>query len=154
MKEGLSYGVGSHGRGSIFDRAGSWTVQAIAAPQNIGKVDAALRDELDKALKDGFSDEEIAKAKSGWAPSFAQNRVQDQRLAGRLLAHLDAGRTFLTWDKLFEQRMHALTPEQVRAALRKYVDPAKLTVVKAGDFRSCGSDELGRCRGGSDQRMF
>jgi zinc protease len=134
VKEGLSYGVGSSAAGSVFDRAGAWTAQATAAPQNIGKVDAALRDELDKALKDGFTDDEIAKAKSGWVPSFAQNRVQDSRLASRLLAHLDAGRTFLTWDKVFEQRMLALTPEQVRAALRKYVDPSTLTVIKAGDF--------------------
>jgi zinc protease len=134
VKEGLSYSVGSQAAGSIFDRAGSWNMQAIAAPQNIDKVEAALREELDKALKDGFSDEEIAKAKSGWVPKFAQNRVQDGRLVGRLLSHLDTGRTFLTWDKPFEQRMLALTPEQVRTALRKYLDPAKLTIVKAGDF--------------------
>jgi zinc protease len=94
----------------------------------------ALRDELDKALKDGFTDEEITKAKSGWVQLFAQSRAQDQQLAGRLLAHLDAGRTFLTWDKAFEARVLAATPEEVRAALRKYIDPAKLTIVKAGDF--------------------
>ncbi len=97
-------------------------------------MEAALRDELDKALKDGFTDEEITKAKSGWAQLFAQNRVQDQALANRLLAHLDSGRTFLTWDKAFEARVLASTPADVRAALRKYIDPAKLTIVKAGDF--------------------
>jgi len=91
-------------------------------------------DELDKALKDGFTDEEITKAKSGWSQLFAQNRVQDQQLANRLLAHLDSGRTFLTWDKAFEARVLASTPADVRAALRKYLDPAKLTIVKAGDF--------------------
>ncbi len=68
-------------------------------------------------------------------PKFAQNRVQDGQLVSRLLAHLDNGRTFLTWDKVFEQRMLAVTPEQVRAALRKYIDPAKLTIIKAGDFK-------------------
>jgi len=134
VKEGLSYGVGSQVQGSIFDRAGGWTAQAIAAPQNIGKVEVALRDELDKALRDGFTDEEITKAKSGWAQLFAQNRVQDQALANRLLAHLDSGRTFLTWDKAFESRVLAASPGDVRAALRKHIDPAKLTIVKAGDF--------------------
>jgi zinc protease len=134
VKEGLSYGVNSQIIGPIFDRAGGWTVSAIAAPQNIAKVEAALREELAKALKDGFTDEEVAKAKAGWVPKFAQNRVQDQQLAGRLLSHLDSGRTFLTWDKVFEARILAVTPEQVRTALRKYVDPARLTVIKAGDF--------------------
>jgi zinc protease len=134
VKEGLSYGVGSQVQGSLFDRAGGWTAQAIAAPQNMGKVELALRDELDKALKEGFSDAEIAKAKSGWAQLFAQNRAQDQALSARLLSHLDTGRTFLTWDKAFEARVLAATPDDVRAALRKYIDPAKLTIVKAGDF--------------------
>jgi zinc protease len=134
VKEGLSYGVGSSIIGPVFGRAGGWSAQAIAAPQNIAKVEAALREELDKVLKDGFTDEEIAKAKSGWVQSFAEIRAQDQRLVGRLLQHLDAGRTLLTWDKAFEQRLLAVTPEQVRAAARKHLDPAKLTVVKAGDF--------------------
>jgi predicted Zn-dependent peptidase len=44
VKEGLSYSVGSSVGGGLFDRAGSWTMQAIAAPQNIDKVQAALRD--------------------------------------------------------------------------------------------------------------
>jgi zinc protease len=134
VKEGLSYGVGSQAAGNIFDRAGTWTAQATAAPQNIAKVETALREEIEKALRDGFTDEEVARAKSGWAQQYAQNRVQDQSLASRLLSHLDSGRTFLTWDKAFEARVLAVTPEAARAALRKYLDPKKLTVVKAGDF--------------------
>jgi zinc protease len=134
VKEGLSYGVGSQAAGNIFDRAGTWMAQATAAPQNIAKVEAALREELEKVLKDGFTDEEIAKAKSGFAQQYAQNRVQDQSLASRLLSHLDTGRTFITWDKAFEARVLAVTPEAARAALRKHLDPKKLTIVKAGDF--------------------
>jgi zinc protease len=139
VKEGLSYGVSAQGGGGIFDRAGSWMAQAIAAPQNIAKVETALREEIALALKDGFTDAEIAKAKSGWQQSFAQIRVQDQQLAGRLLSHLDSGRTFLLWDKAFEQRVLAVTPEAVRAALRKHLDPARLTIVKAGDFAKAGA---------------
>ncbi len=134
VKEGLSYSVGSQAAGTIFDRAGSWMAQAIAAPQNVAKVETALHEELDKALKGGFTNEEIAKAKSGFVQQFAQNRAQDEWLAGRLLSHLDSGRTLLTWDKAFETRMLAVTPESARAALRKFLDPAKLTIVKAGDF--------------------
>ncbi len=134
VKEGLSYSVGSQAAGSIHDRAGTWTAQAIAAPQNVAKVEAALREELERALRDGFTAEEVAKAKSGFIQSYAEVRTQDSQLAGRLLAHLDSGRTLLTWDKAFEERVMAATPEQIRAALRKHVDPAKLTIIKAGDF--------------------
>jgi zinc protease len=134
VKDGLSYSVGSTAGGPIFGRAGTWAAQAIAAPQNIAKVETALREELDKVLKDGFTDAEIAKAKSDWKQSFAQIRIQDASLVSRLLSHLDSGRTLLTWDKAFEERMLALTPEQMLAALRKHIDPSKLTIVKAGDF--------------------
>ena len=30
--------------------------------------------------------------------------------------------------------MMALTPEQMLTAMRKHIDPSKLTIVKAGDF--------------------
>jgi len=133
-KEGLSYSVSSSAGGPIFGRSGSWTMQAISAPQNIARVETALREELEIALRDGFTDEEVAKAKSDWQQSFAQIRIQDAQLVSRLLSHLDSERTFLTWDKAFEERMLALTPEQMLDALRKHIDPSKLTIVKAGDF--------------------
>ena len=31
--------------------------------------------------------------------------------------------------------MKALTPEQVNAAIRKYINPEKLIIVTAGDFK-------------------
>jgi zinc protease len=40
----------------------------------------------------------------------------------------------LAWDKQFEGRLVALTPEQILAVTRKYIDPAKISFVKAGDF--------------------
>ena len=56
-----------------------------------------------KALKDGFTDAEIAKAKSGWQQSFSRRTAcRTSRWPDRLLSHLDSGRTFLTWDKAFE----------------------------------------------------
>jgi zinc protease len=135
VQDGLSYSVSSSAGGPIFGRSGSWTMQAIAAPQNIAKVETALREELEKALKDGFTADELAKAKADWKQSFAQTLIQDSSLVSRLLQHLDNGRTLLTWDKAFEERMLALTPEQTLTALRKHLDPSKLTIVKAGDFK-------------------
>ena len=40
----------------------------------------------------------------------------------------------LKWDEAFEQKLAELTPAQVRDALRRHLDPSKLTLVKAGDF--------------------
>ena len=87
-----------------------------------------------RALKDGFTDAEVGSAKSGILSTRAQTRAQDAALAGAWTGNLYLGRTF-EWSKEFERKVMALTPAQVSAALRKYVDPAKLTVVKAGDFK-------------------
>jgi predicted Zn-dependent peptidase len=78
--------------------------------------------------------EEIAKAKAGYSQNVAQQRAQDSFLATRLQAHIDNGYNFLTWDKALEDRIMAVTPEQVSAAFRRHIDPARITYVKAGDF--------------------
>ncbi len=44
------------------------------------------------------------------------------------------GRTML-WGEQLEARIQALTPEQINAAFRRLVDPAALSIVKAGNFR-------------------
>ena len=146
QKEGLSYGVGSELAVGPEDRAGSWTAYAIAAPQNVAKVETAFREELARALKDGFTNAEVASAQTGIVSSRMQTRSQDAALAGAWTGNLYLGRTF-EWSKEFEQKVIALTPAQVTAALRKYVDPAKLTIVKAGDFKQgCSKLEHGCAR--------
>jgi zinc protease len=133
QKDGLSYGVGSELSVGPLDRAGAWSAYAIAAPANVPKVETALREELARALKDGFTEAELASAKSGIIQMRAQNRAQDGGLAAAWAANLHLGRTF-AYSKQFEEKILALKLSDVAAALRKYVDPAKLTVVKAGDF--------------------
>lgn len=133
VKDGLSYGTGSGLNVASDSRGGSWSALAIAAPQNIAKVEAAFQDEIAKALKDRFTPAEIAAAKSGVLQQRLQARAQDSGLASGLASNLDLGRTY-AWSKQFEQKLAALTPEQLLAAVRKHLDPAKMTIIKAGDF--------------------
>jgi zinc protease len=133
VKDGLSYIVNAGLDAGPFDRAGSWTVHAIAAPQNVARVESDLRDELARMLKYGFTPEELAKAKSGIAQQLAQARAQDKVLVWKLRFDIDADRSF-AWDKQFEAHLEALTPQALLAVARRYIDPAKITIVKAGDF--------------------
>jgi zinc protease len=133
VKDGLSYGAGSRLAVSSTDRGGSWSAFAIAAPQNVEKVEAAFKDEVAKALKDGFTATEIAAAKSGALQQRLQQRAQDGSLAGGLANASYLGRTY-QWSEELEKKISALTAEQVVAAMRKHIDPAKITIVKAGDF--------------------
>ncbi len=132
-KEGLSYGVGSRISASPLDESGEFTAFAIYAPQNAARVEAAFREEMTKVLEKGFDADEIARAKSGWRQSRQMARAQDASLARTLAAELYLQRT-LAWDAGFEKKVEALSGPDILAAMRRYLDPAKLTIVKAGDF--------------------
>ncbi len=77
--------------------------------------------------------EEVQKAKEGWLQSRQVTRAQDPSLAGQLGNNLFVGRT-LAFDADFEKRVAALTPDAINAVMRRYIDPTKISVVKAGDF--------------------
>jgi len=133
QKEGLSYGVGSQLSVPSRDPAGLWLAFAISAPQNTSKVEAALREELNKALKDGFTDAELADAKKAWLQSQQVGRTGDAGLAGRLAGYLSFDRT-MVFDKDLEAKVSALTVAQVNEALRANLKPEAVSVIKAGDF--------------------
>jgi zinc protease len=50
------------------------------------------------------------------------------------VGNLDLGRTF-EFSRQFEEKLKALTVEQVNAAFRKYIDPDRMTFVVAGDAK-------------------
>jgi zinc protease len=133
QKEGFSYNVGSQLSASSSDQTGIFVAQAIYAPQNEAKLEAAFQEEIARALKDGFTADEVAAAKSGYLQSRTVQRAQDNGLAGRLATYLFLNRT-LAFDGDLETKIAALTPEQIVAVLRRYIDPAKITIIKAGDF--------------------
>ncbi len=133
QKEGISYGVGANIGASSLDEAGALTGNAIYAPQNAARLEAAFREEIAKILKDGFTAEEVAAAKSGWLQSRQVSRAQDRELSGRLAAYLFLNRT-LAWDAAFEEKVNGLTPAQINAAMQKHIDPSKISIFKAGDF--------------------
>lgn len=132
-KDGLSYGVGSGINVSSFDEYGRYTATAIYAPQNVDKLEAAFKEEIARMLKDGFTADEVEAAKSGYLQSRQVSRAQDNELAGRLNNYLFIGRT-LQFDADLEAKLRALTAEQIIAAMRRYMDPTKITIIKAGDF--------------------
>jgi len=133
-KEGLSYSTYSFFSAGQLDESGTFGVSAIYAPQNRERVERAVREEIARALKDGFTAAELESARNGLLEARRVARSQDRPLAARLANYLYLGRTF-AWDIAFEKRLAALTADEVRAALARHIDPAKISVLKAGDFR-------------------
>ena len=111
---------------------------AIAAPQNMPRVEAAFKEELARALQDGFTADEVEKAKKTWLDERSVARTEEASVAGLLQARERWGRT-LQWDAKLEAAVAALTMQQVNDAFRRHVDPAAISIVKGGDFKKAGA---------------
>ena len=109
------------------------SITAICNPQNMAHLETDVQEELDRLIGDGVTPEELARAKSGYLQSREVGRTSDPALAGILTSLRELNRT-MTYEADIDQKIEALTPEMVGAALRKYIDAKKLTVVVAGDF--------------------
>lgn len=133
QKEGISYGVSSGFSASPLDESGAFFANAIYAPQNVDRLEAAFKEEIQKVVTDGFTADEIDAAKKGWLLNRQRNRGQDNGLAGTLANYLYLNRTF-AWDGELDKKVQALTPEQINAAMKKYLTLDKISVFKAGDF--------------------
>ena len=134
QKEGISYGVGSGFNVSSLDSSGMFQVYAIHAPQNAPRLVAAMHEELQKVITEGFTAEEVAAAKAGYIQARTQARANDDELMTLLTNRRYAGRT-LAYDAALDAQLARLTPADVNAAVKKYIDPSKLVIVRAGDFK-------------------
>jgi len=138
-QEGLSYGVGTSLSISDLDRRGVFSASATAAPQNVARLEEVFFEELERALRDGFTQRDLENAKSGVLTSRKQRRAQDRAVASSWTSYLYRDETFLESAKM-DAKFAAVTLDEVNAAFRRYIDPKRLTVVKAGDFaKAAGS---------------
>ncbi len=132
-KEGLSYGVFSGFNVGALDEVGWFSANAIYAPENAEKLEAAFKDELNKVITTGFTSEEIEAAKTGWLQQRQLSRAQDAYVASALTTLIFQNKNYFTSEKL-EKDVLALTPVQINATMKKYLTPENITIIKAGDF--------------------
>ncbi|MFZ0934655.1 MAG: M16 family metallopeptidase [Bryobacteraceae bacterium] len=135
--DGLSYGVRSSIGVPGKDNGATVSVWAICAPQNAPKVEADFREELARALKDGFTEKEVTAEKKAWKDELTLQRSEDGSLASLLLNRERFGRS-IKFDEALEAKIDTLTVAEVNSAFRKHVVPADFSYVRAGDFKKAG----------------
>jgi len=134
QKEGLSYGVTSTLTASPRDPVATFVVNGTVNPVNIDRIEKAVLEELADFLTKGPSKEELADAQKAYLEAQKVGRTGDAALAGQIVTNLQLGRKFSHLSDM-EKRIASLTPEDVTAAFRKHIDPKKLVIVRAGDFK-------------------
>ena len=132
-REGLSYSIQTWLALSSFEENTPLYLYAIFAPENRDRIRAAIAEEFARALKDGFTADEVADAKRALLQARRIARAQDGALAGGLTQQAHLGRTWEYAGRI-DQGIEAVTVEKANAVLRKYVDPAGFAWSFAGDF--------------------
>ncbi|MDQ2778424.1 MAG: insulinase family protein [Pseudomonadota bacterium] len=132
--EGLSYDVRSSLGFSSIDENTSWNLSAIFAPQNQPKVETALREELARSVKGGFTQAELDAGRAGLLNYRQLSRAQDAGVAGAMARNLYLDRSF-AFDQATDAAIQALTLEQVNAAWRDRIHPDQLVIGWGGDFK-------------------
>jgi zinc protease len=136
--EGLSYDVRAGIGWSSFEPNSPWEARAIYAPQVRAKVEAAFREEVARALEQGFTQQELSEGQRGLLSFRRLARAQDASVAAALANNLYLDRTFAYSGKV-DAALAALTVEQVNAALRKYIRPDRFVLAFAGDFKGAAA---------------
>jgi zinc protease len=133
-KEGLSYSIQTWLSPNSFEENSQLNMYAIFAPQNRDRLNKAIGEELARALKDGFTDAELADAKRSLLQARRIARAQDPSLAGGLLSQAYLGRT---WDyaQKIDAGIAAVTLEQAKRGAAQVRRSAGVSVVVRGRLR-------------------
>ena len=119
---------------SAFEANSRWTASAIYAPQNRARVEAALREEIERSLRDGFTQSELDQARGGLLNFRRLARAQDAGIASALTSNLYLQRDF-AWQQKVDDAIAALTLEQINAAWRRHAKPEQWVIGFGGDFK-------------------
>lgn len=132
-KEGISYGAGASLNVPITNDVAYWQYYALLNPTKKNAVETAAKEEISKALKDGFTAEELKANFGSWQNGRKTRLGNDNTLIGLVNTYLQYGVPLEDYDDL-ENKVKALKLEDVNGVIRKYLSLEKMTSIYAGDF--------------------
>ncbi len=124
-REGRAYSAGASLAGSHFEPRSRVTIQASAASDKADAALSSLRDELSGALRDGFTDQEVERAKAAWMQERKTSLRDEKTFAGSLAEGLYSGRDY-AWLAQYDEKIARLSAAEVTLALRKYLADAPM----------------------------
>jgi zinc protease len=133
QRDGISYGVSSSFGAQSLDDVGSFTASAIYAPENVLRLETAFGEEIGRILSEGITAEELEAARTAWLQQRVQMRANDGFVASMFSSQYVTGRT-MAFEQQLEDKVRALTVNDVNAAMRRHISLARMSTVKAGDF--------------------
>lgn len=123
--EGLAYSSGMKVAASYFEDRSTIQLYATSSSSNADKVVASLKSVLSKVITEGFSLEQVEKAKSAWIQKRKSTFGDESEFVSTLVDSLYDGQDFGAIS-MFDEKIKGITQAQATAAIRKYVDQSKL----------------------------
>jgi zinc protease len=131
--EGLTYGIAAELTGSgKLDQI--WFIGATFAPSLLKQGLASTDRELAKWHRDGITEAELDYRKSALTGAHRVGLATSGGLAEVILSTVRRGLD-LSWIDEYPKKVAGLSLKQVNSAIKRYVDPNTLVVVRAGTFK-------------------
>jgi zinc protease len=128
-QSGLAYYASSSLNAGIGP--GSWAVSAGVNPVNVQKARDLICEEIARFVEKGIMSEELADSQSNFIGRLPLSLESNSGVTSALLniERYDLG---LDYYRRYPDMVRSVTPEQVLAAVRKYLDPERLAIAIAG----------------------
>lgn len=132
-KEGISYGAGSYLSVPIEHNFSEWGAYSFFNPDAVNRVDSAMHEEIEIALKQGFTDDELKQSIVSWKNERRTSLGYDGFLINLINDAMRSNVGIEQFEEI-EKKVDRLSVDEVNAALRKYLDVSRICYVFAGDF--------------------
>ncbi len=129
---GLSYSAGANYSASAYEPNATISLSAEVAPQNLGVAEKAIREELERSLREGFTAPELESFRQQILADRQRGRSGDAWALGFMGGQMEFQHP-KDYSAQGDALYASLSLAQVNAAWRKYVQPEKLVWGIFGD---------------------
>jgi len=116
---------------SSWKEAGSWEVSAGVNPKNINKAIDLIIKEIKRFCAEPVTQDELEDSKSNYIGRLPLSLESNSGIANSIL-NLERFGLGLDYLQRYPGLVNAITPDQILAAARQYIDPEKLIMVSSG----------------------
>jgi zinc protease len=136
-REGLGYTVSANITSSAAEEPGLFTCYIGTRPESFARVKALFLEEVERLRNEKPKDEEVEDVKKYLTGSLAFQLTTNERIASQLLL-IERYHLGLNYLDDYRKAVAAVTPEDVQAMARKYLDPQHMVLVAAGPLDATG----------------
>jgi zinc protease len=130
-RQGLAYTVSANITDSAGEEPGLFTCYIGTDPENFGKVKAQFLEELNRIRDEEPTKKEVEDAKLYLIHNLPFNFTTSAGIAAQLL-YVERNHLGFDYVEEYVKAVTGVTPADVRAVAKKYIDPTRMVLVAAG----------------------